>query len=117
MMLRLSDSPRNRLPLLAAFTLLGLTAPLRALPPTLTALSPRGAERGQPVEVVLSGANLTPETRLVLPFKATQTVLPDAKPNPAQVRLQVTVDPAVPLGAYPVRAVTAEGLSSLTLFS
>src|SRR5438270_3008275 len=62
----------------AAVTLLALaivfmwTFPLAAVPPTLTAVTPRGAERGKPVEVVVAGANLTAQTRLLLPFKASQ---------------------------------------------
>jgi hypothetical protein len=90
---------------------------IRAAPPTLTNLTPRGAERGKTVEIVVSGTNLTPQTRLLLPFKATQAILPDAKPNPAQVRVQLTVDASVPLGIYPVRVLTEEGVSSLQFFS
>lgn len=89
---------------------------VQALPPTVTNVIPRGAERGKAVEIVISGANLTPKTQLHLPFKATQTVQPDAKPNPAQVRIQLTVDAAVPVGIYPVRLVTEEGISPLFFF-
>jgi hypothetical protein len=96
---------------------LATALPLAAAPPTLTALTPRGAERGKPVEVVVTGTNLTPQAQLLLPFKAEQTPLPDAKPNPTQVRIRVTVDASVPLGAYPVRVVTEEGVSGLQLFS
>jgi hypothetical protein len=88
-----------------------------AAPPVLTNLSPRGGERGKPIEVTVAGANLTPQTRLLLPFKATTTPLPDPKPNPAQIRFQVVIDPAVPPGAYPVRVATDDGVSSLALFS
>lgn len=82
----------------AVFVLLSTAFALKAAPPTLTNLTPRGAERGKTVEIVVSGANLTPQTRLLLPFKATQAVVPDTKPNPAQVRFQITVDASVPLG-------------------
>src|SRR5262249_36583275 len=99
-----------------ATALLLAASPLVAAPPTVTTVTPRGAERGKPVEIVVSGTNLTPQSRLVLPFKATQTLLPDAKPNPAQVRFQLTVDPAVPLSVYPVRVATEDGISSLFLF-
>jgi hypothetical protein len=68
------------------------------------------------VTVTLSGTGLTPTTRLSLPFKAEQKPLPDPKPNPAQVRIQLTVDAAVAPGIYPVRAVNEEGLSALTWF-
>src|SRR5262245_17486743 len=74
-----------------------------AAPPTLTTLAPRGAERGKAIELVVSGANLTLKTRLLVPFKATQEVVAEPKPNPAQVKLRLTVDPTTPLGSYPIR--------------
>jgi hypothetical protein len=87
-----------------------------AAPPVLTTLSPHGAQRGSSIVVTLTGSGLTPHTRLSLPFKAVQKPLPDAKPNPTQVRVQLTVDVAVVPGIYPVRAVNEEGLSSLSWF-
>ena len=93
-----------------------VAVPSSAAPPTWTRISPRGAERGKATEIVIAGANLTPQSRLVLPFKGTATLLPDAKPNPAQVRFQVTVDVSVPFGFYPVRLVTDDGVSPLFFF-
>jgi hypothetical protein len=89
----------------------------RAAPPTLTAIAPHGLERGKRVTVVLTGANLTPETRLQLPFAAKQEAIAEAKPNPATVKLAVTVEPNVPSGIYPVRAVTQNGLSGTALMA
>lgn len=85
-------------------------------PPTVTRVAPRGAERGKAVEVVVAGTNLTPQSQLILPFKASAALLPDAKPNPAQVRFQVSVDPSVPFGVYPARLATEEGVSALFFF-
>src|SRR5262249_10189919 len=51
------------------------------------------------------------------PFKATQAVLPDAKPNPAQVRIQLTPDAGVPVGVYPLRLITEDGVSAPFFFS
>jgi hypothetical protein len=85
--------------------------PSPAAPPLLTTITPRGAQRGRAVDLVLTGANFTPQTRLLLPFKATQKLLPDSKPNPAQVRVRLHVDPAVPLGIHPVRAANELGVS------
>jgi hypothetical protein len=96
--------------------LLGAGA-IQAAPPTLTNLTPRGAERGKTVEVVVTGTNLTAQTRLLVPFKATQALLPDAKPNPAQARFQLTVEASVPLGIYPVRVATEDGISGMQFFS
>lgn len=88
-----------------------------AAPPTITSITPRGAERGKAVEVTVAGASLTPKTQLILPFPATQKLLPDAKPNPAQVRFQITVDARVPPGVYPLRVLTEDGVSGLALFA
>src|SRR5262245_24130154 len=90
---------------------------LATAPPTLTALTPRGAERGQTIEFTVAGANLSPQTRLLLPFKADAVLVPDAKPNPAAVRFRLTVDASVTPGVYPVRVVTDDGVSAVALFS
>ena len=86
---------------------------LRAAPPALTDIAPRGLERGKWVAITLQGTNLTPQTRLHLPFDAEQLHIPDAKPNPAQTRLRVHVPAAVPVGVYPVRAVSEDGASGI----
>jgi hypothetical protein len=102
-----------------AFVLLGVvlcSSSAVAAPPTLTTLTPHGAQRGVAVVVTLAGTGLTPATRLALPFKAVQKPLPDVKPNPTLVRVQLTVDAAVTPGIYPVRAVSENGLSALTWF-
>ena len=90
-----------------------------AAPPTLTTITPHGVERGKPVTLLLTGTNLTSLTRLQLPFAANQELVedPKAKPNPAQVKIAVTVDAGVPTGIYPVRAVTQDGLSGLTFLA
>jgi hypothetical protein len=97
--------------------LLLFSATAQAAPPTMTSVTPRGVERGQAVEITIAGANLTPQSRLVLPFKATQSLLPDAKPNPAQIRIQLTPDAAVPIGIYPLRLITEDGVSAPFFFS
>lgn len=100
-----------------AMLLLAASAPLSATPPTLSGMDPRGAERGKVATIAVSGANLTPHTRLILPFPATVSLRPDPKLNPALVRFQLTIDAAVPLGIYPVRVATEDGISSFVLFS
>ena len=106
-----------RLPSTSALVILLSVSVAQAVPPTVTNLAPRGAERGKPVEILVTGTGLTPKTRLMLPFKAEQTLIPDAKPNPALAKIRVTVDANVPLGAYPAHVVTEDGLSSLFFFS
>jgi hypothetical protein len=82
----------------------------------VTNFTPRGAERGKTIDITVGGTNLTPKTRLLLPFTAKQEILPDAKPNPAQVRLKLTVDGTVPPGIYPIRLATEDGVSPPLFF-
>jgi hypothetical protein len=96
--------------------LVSLPASAGAIPPVLTTFSPHGAQRGTAVVLTLTGTGLAPGTRLSLPFKAVQKPLPNAKPNPAQVRIEMTVDAAVAPGIYPIRAVNEEGVSALRWF-
>jgi hypothetical protein len=100
-----------------AALVLGCPTLLSAAPPVLTNITPRGVQPGRASVLTIAGANLTPRARLLLPFLARQQLLADAKPNPAQVRLQLTVAAAVPLGVYPVRLVTEDGVSAIFLLS
>ena len=100
----------------ASLTILTLAPWLWSAPPSVTAITPRGAPPGQAIEVVVDGKDLTPKTRLSFPFKATAELIADAKPNPAQVRFQVTVDPSVPAGIYPLLVVSEDGVSALQWF-
>lgn len=79
--------------------------------PTITAIAPRGLERGKPAEVVVTGTNITPETTLWLSFDAEVKRLPDAKPNPAQARFQITASPKTPIGFFLARLFGPEGVS------
>jgi len=101
------------------WSLLGLLVPImaQAAPPVLTDIRPRGLERGKQVTLVLSGANLTPQTSLYLPFAAKQSPIADPKPNPALAKINVTVAPDVPAGIYPVQAFTDNGLSGTFLLA
>jgi hypothetical protein len=100
-----------------SLTLVFIAVTAHAAPPTVANVAPRGGEPGKAVEIVVSGTNLTPQAKLVVPFKATQAVLPDAKPNPAQVRIQLTPDAGVPVGVYPLRLITEDGVSAPFFFS
>ena len=96
-----------------AVALLAITVSMsHAAPPVLTTLAPRGVERGKPIEVVVTGTSLTPSTTVWLPFPAAVKPLPEAKPNPAQLKFQVTAEASVPVGVYPVRTVYPASLSA-----
>lgn len=98
------------------FLLLAAVASPLFAAPVVNTLAPRGAQPGKPVTVVATGTGLTPTTRLVLPFKAAQKVLPEPKPNPALLRVELTVEAGVAPGVYPARLVNEDGTSKLLLF-
>jgi hypothetical protein len=95
---------------------LSLPSSLWAAPPAVSSIVPRGAERGKTTTVTVTGTNLTARTQLALPFTATQKRLADAKPNPAEARFELSVPASVPLGIYPFRVLTEEGVSALSFF-
>ena len=99
--------------LLVAAFLLASTS-LNAAPPIVTAVSPRGLERGKATEITVTGANLGPDTQLLVPFDAAVKRLPDAKPNPAQARFEVTASAKTPIGFFLIRVYNSEGVSSPT---
>jgi hypothetical protein len=81
-----------------------------AAPPTINSLSSRGLSAGTST-LVISGSDLLPEPRLVLPVAiAAQQVKEGATAN--QVQIELTLDAAVPPGIYPLRVATAQGISA-----
>ncbi len=81
-----------------------------AAPPTIGNLSFRGLQAGATTTLILSGAELLPEPKLVLPVPiAQQAVKAGATAN--QVQIDVTLDAAVPPGIYQLRLATAQGIS------
>jgi hypothetical protein len=116
MLLSIHGSAR-RLPFVLSIVLVGIgCGASSAAPPVVTNITPRGAERGKAGDILVTGTGLSPQARLVLPFKATQRRLTDVKSNPLLARFQVTVDPSVPLGSYRLRVVSEEGVSGFVLF-
>ncbi len=79
--------------------------------PTISNVSPRGLTIGQPTTITITGAELGPDTRLLLPAKvAAQTIKGEAKPD--RVEIEVKLDPSVQPGLYPVRVAGNSGVSS-----
>jgi hypothetical protein len=103
--------------LLCSLCLASLCAvPARANPPQLTGINPAGVQRGVAAELTVSGANLTGNPQLVAPFEL--AVEPPATPaaDASSWKLKVTVPPSVPLGVYPIRVKTDDGISAPLLF-
>ncbi|MFN0021510.1 MAG: hypothetical protein ACKVP0_24935 [Pirellulaceae bacterium] len=79
--------------------------------PTITNLSVRGLNIGQPTTIVIDGADLLPDPLLVLPVKiAAQSVKPNATAN--HVELDVTLDASAAPGIYLLRIASGKGISS-----
>lgn len=101
--------------------------------PVITELQPRGAQKGKPFTLTLTGRNLGEGAKIRSTMPASFTLLtPDqpalpALPTPIQgapmqaegryatFLVEPTVDLAV--GVYPIRVVTGEGISNVQLFT
>lgn len=86
-------------------------------PPTIGNISPTGIQRGIASEITISGGNLAgnPEFIASIPFN----VEPQSPPNAdaANWKLKLTVPPTVPVGVYPIRVKTDDGISNSFLLS
>jgi len=90
--------------------LVGASAPLSAAP-SIANVSPRGLTIGKPTTLVITGSDLGPDSRLLLPAKvASQTIKGDAKPD--RLEVEITLDPATQPGILPIRVANAQGISS-----
>jgi hypothetical protein len=92
---------------------------LYAAPPVITELQPRGAQRGRPFTLTIAGQNLGEGVRLVSTLPASFTPMAPERPMPEGRYATFLVEPArdVPVGVYPVRVESADGISNVLLFS
>jgi hypothetical protein len=98
----------------ACFAASLVPAAIHAAPPAVANLSPRGLQVGQPTTLVVTGSDLGADAKVVLPVKiAAQAIKGDAKPD--RVEIEVTLDPGVQPGIYPLRVAGAGGISSPVL--
>ena len=103
-----------------------------AAQPVITDLQPRGAQNGKPFTLTVAGRNLGEGAKIRSTMAASFTLLtPDQPaatqpPPPPPVPMQAEgryatflVEPATDLaaGVYPIRVVTAEGISNIQLFT
>jgi hypothetical protein len=88
------------------------------LAPTLNMPTPLGVQRGVPLDLTLTGANLAEPTGLWTSFPAKVTIPTDknnGKDNGSlRVRLEVPKD--APLGFHTIRLATTRGLSNFRIF-
>jgi len=102
---------------LALTAVLAVSLPARswADPPQLTGTGPLGVPRGLATEVTIQGANLAGNPQLVAPFPA--TVEPAPGGDAAKFKLKLTAGPGTPVGVYPIRVKTDDGISNPVMFA
>ena len=98
-----------------------LPAALASAQPVITELQPRGAQKGVPFTLTLVGRNLGDGAQIRSTMPATFTPLTPEKTGPmAQSRYaSFLVEPAdnLPVGIYPIRVETPDGISNIQLFT
>ncbi|SIN84286.1 hypothetical protein SAMN05444166_1224 [Singulisphaera sp. GP187] len=102
---------------LAAFIGLTLSVPTWAAPPEIKGTSPFGVQKGVVSEVTITGGNLAGHPELIAPFPFVLTPSETPGSDAANWKLKVTVAPETPIGTYPIRVRTDDGLSNSFLFS
>ena len=105
----------------------GVSAPALSAQPVISELQPRGAQKGKPFTLTLTGRNLGEGAKIRSTLPATFTLLtPDLPPQLRGGPMQdegryatFLVEPAADLavGVYPIRVVTSEGISNVQLFT
>jgi hypothetical protein len=95
--------------------ILGVAASSVAAPPSLTGTSPAGVTRGRTVELTFQGANLdgTPEILSPIPLKFAAAENKDG----ANWKIKAEVPADAPLGVFPIRVVSAKGVSNPVLMA
>jgi hypothetical protein len=81
-----------------------------AAPPQIKDITPSGIRRGEPSDVVVSGANLAGNPRLIAPFTCRSE--PGKGGEASNWKVKLTVDPDAAVGVYPVRIQTDDGISN-----
>jgi hypothetical protein len=95
--------------------------------PVITEMQPRGAQKGKPFTLVLTGRNLGEGAKIRSDVPASFTLLtsdqpaplPGAPMQPEGRSATFLVEPAadVAVGVYPIRVVTGEGISNIQLLT
>ena len=110
--------PPNRVHVLLLTTALAGAA--AAAPPVITSISPRGAERGREVTLVIEGSGLHGAAELVSRMSSPAAPITDSealKPGPAKVAFRITLSAAEAPGPHAIRVRTPEGISNPVFFT
>lgn len=90
---------------------IALAGTAQADPPQINNITPYGVQRSVPTEITINGANLGANPQLISPVSV--AVEPLAMPGEASNwKLKLTVPTEVPLGIYPIRVKTDDGISN-----
>jgi hypothetical protein len=109
----------RRAPAFFLFNVVCLQGGLLAAPPSIASISPRGAQRGQTVTLIVEGANLTADAELVTRLSSVSWVVnddPNLKPAPAKMAFRLTLNANEAPAPQALRVRTREGLSNPVLF-
>jgi hypothetical protein len=97
-----------------------VTPSLLATEPVLKALIPPGAQRGKPLTLTLKGEALTSSAEVVTTLPGTLSRLAppkDAAVPDSELLYLLQVPEGAPVGLYPIRVRTNNGLSNVLIFS
>lgn len=104
-----------------AFVIGWMGAAVLAAPPALQELKPWGAARGKAFILTLVGSNLAHDSRIVSPLAAAFTPLTPSDENGAnqgeELPFLVELKADAPVGLYPIRVASPDGISNVLLFS
>ena len=100
-----------RSPILLFALVAATAAPAQA--PSITELSPVGVRRGEPTPLAIRGTALGDHPRLIAPFPIEAAPPTEgSESNATTWHLTLTVPPETPLGTYPIRVRTRDGISN-----
>ena len=87
--------------------------------PLIRDISPHGAQRGKTFTLTLRGEDLTPGAKIqtTLPASISRMIAQETMRPNSELPFLVELKADAPVGLYPIRIVTADGLSNVMLFS
>src|SRR5438270_7501011 len=87
--------------------------------PLIRDICPHGAQRGKTFTLTLRGEDLAPGAKIqtTLPASISRMVPQETMRPNSELPFLVELKPDAPVGLYPIRITTADGLSNVMLFS
>ncbi len=105
-------TPQTLRPFVLVAVAIGFPSVSMAATPQISGIAPFGVQRGAATELTFNGSNLGGKPRLVAPFGFQLTEPAPGGSDASNAKLRLTVDAETPLGVYPVRIRTEDGLSN-----